>query len=171
MKSSQCGLGLACLFLTLAVGLGIAQDKDKDKKKDEPRPTLSEEEQKVLDLTNAERAREKLPPLTINPKLLKAARAYSEVMAKLDKVDHEVDGTKPRQRAEKAGYEGEYVGENVGYTFGGLGAKAMVKWWMESKLHRENILRKEFTEIGLGAFKNKDGKIYYTQLFGAPFKD
>jgi uncharacterized protein YkwD len=169
MKRYIAVLMLSCLVL--ATSFGAAQDKKDKAKKDDLKIVLSKEEQTVLDLTNAERAKEKLPLLTINPKLMKAARAYSEVMAKAGKATHDVDGTKPRDRATKVGYDGEYVGENVGYTIGVSTPTDMVKWWMGSKVHRENILRDVFTEVGLGAVKDKNGNIYYTQMFGAPFKD
>jgi uncharacterized protein YkwD len=159
---------LTCLtlLLALAAGRGIGQNN-----KAEEKLVLSEEEQKVLDLTNEERKKEKLPPLKPSLILFKAARKYAEVMAKADKATHDVDGTKPGQRVKAAGGDFELVTENVGYTFGGAAAKEMVRWWMESKGHRENILHKELTEIGLGAVKGKDDKIFYCQLFATPFKD
>ena len=46
-----------------------------------------------------------------------------------------------------------------------------MKAWMESKGHRDNILNDVCTEIGLGIAKDKDGQVYYTQLFGKPRKD
>jgi uncharacterized protein YkwD len=165
---------VAATALAVAVGLGAAQDKAKDEKKDD-KLTLSPEEQKVLDLTNQERARQKLPELKPNPKLFKAARDYSALMAEQEKMGHDIGGKKPRQRAEAAGYDGEYIGENVGEGHDTPRDKhtveQMVTWWMGSPDHRRNILAKEFTEIGLGAVKGKDGKTYYTQLFGAPFPE
>ena len=46
-----------------------------DDKKDPPPLKLSDDEKTLLDLTNAERHKEKLPPLTANPLLFQAARA------------------------------------------------------------------------------------------------
>ena len=39
---------------------------------------------------------------------------------------------------------------------------------MGSQQHRENILKREFREIGIGVARNEDGEIYYTQVFGTP---
>ena len=40
--------------------------------------------------------------------------------------------------------------------------------WMESKGHRENILKPEYHEIGLGIATDDKGKVFYTQVFGTP---
>jgi uncharacterized protein YkwD len=40
--------------------------------------------------------------------------------------------------------------------------------WMESKLHRENILGPNYTDIGLGTARDQNGQIYYTQVFTKP---
>jgi uncharacterized protein YkwD len=133
--------------------------------------TLTDEERKVFDLTNEERKKAKLPALTINPRLMKAARGHSANMAKKGFFEHVLDGKTWGDRAKDAGYDFEVCGENVGSTSGGANSKAMMKWWMESKDHRENIVRDEFTEIGVAAVKAADDKVYYTQLFAAPFKD
>ncbi|HEX3315257.1 MAG TPA: CAP domain-containing protein [Gemmataceae bacterium] len=40
--------------------------------------------------------------------------------------------------------------------------------WMKSPGHRANILKPEFTEIGIGAVRSETGKQYCTQNFGRP---
>ena len=44
-------------------------------------------------------------------------------------------------------------------------AAAVVKAWMNSQGHRENILRPEFTEIGIGV-RYENGQMYWVQNFG-----
>jgi uncharacterized protein YkwD len=39
---------------------------------------------------------------------------------------------------------------------------------MNSKGHRENILKDKYTEIGIAIARAADGKVYYTQVFGTP---
>ena len=74
----------------ILVALVIAPDPPKlDDKK--PAFKLSEDEQTVLDLTNAERRKLKLPPLKANELLTKAAREHSANMAKQKKMDHVLD--------------------------------------------------------------------------------
>ena len=145
----------------LAAGSG---DTDKAK--------LSEEEQRVLDLTNEARKKEGLQPLKVNAVLTKTARAHSENMAKQRKLDHKLDDMNPAQRVEKAGYKFFGVGENI-YMSKRINAEApdlAMKTWLDSKPHRENILQKEFTEIGIGVATNDSGEIYFTQVFGKPRK-
>jgi uncharacterized protein (TIGR03000 family) len=127
---------------------------------------MSEMEKAILDLTNAERKKKDLPPLKPNAKLFAAARKHSENMARQEKLAHELDGKKPSDRVKEAGYAGGFVGENVAY--GVTTAEEVVAGWMDSEGHRDNILNKNFTEIGVGVGKASDGTLYFTQVFGRP---
>src|SRR5690349_13040301 len=111
--------------LLLAGGLALA---------DEPKTAevkLSKEEQKVLDLTNEARAKEKLPPLKPNATLMKVAQAHSENMARQGKMEHVLDGKNPSGRVEKAGYDYKSVGENIAAADKGAKFEAVFKGWME----------------------------------------
>ena len=153
-------------ILVLAVCPGGGRSEDK---KDPPKLELSDDEKMLLELTNKERADKKLPPLEANPVLFKVARAHAANMAKQGKMEHELDGKSPADRIRAAGYEYAYIAENIA-----VGARmspaAVVKAWMESQVHRENILNDKCTEIGIGVVKNDKGETYYTQEFGAPKK-
>jgi len=131
---------------------------------------LSDEEKQVLDLTNAERQKEKLPPLKPNPILFKVARGHSENMARQGKMEHVLDGKTPFDRLKAAGYKYAKGGENIAAGDEKIPFDAVMKAWMESKVHRENILYPDFTEIGLGLVHDGKGKLYYTQVFARPFK-
>lgn len=128
---------------------------------------LTRQEQTLLELTNKERAKNKLPPLTASPLLTRVARAHAANMARQEKMEHKLDGKTPGQRAEAAGYRLGWIGENIAagedWPLAGL-----MEGWMNSKRHRENILSMRFTEIGLGLAKTSKGEVYYTQLFGRP---
>jgi uncharacterized protein YkwD len=159
----------------LVASLAAAQDKKSDEKKVEPKLVLSAEEQQVLDLTNKERTKLKLPLLKPNPVLFKIARAHSANMAKQEKMEHKLDNKDTFQRTKEGGYKYEVCGENVGEGKDAPREKhtveQMINWWMDSPEHRKNIVLDEFTEIGIGAVKGKNGHTYYTQLFAAPFKE
>ena len=146
------------LALTLAGG-GAAQ---------EPKFKLSAEEQKLLDLTNAERKKKDLPSLKANATLVQVARAHSANMAKQGKMEHKLDGKDPYERMKAAGYRFRAAAENIARS--GEELEDVVKGWMNSKIHRENILTPELTEIGLGMAKADDGTVYYTQVFATPLK-
>ncbi|MBI3409838.1 MAG: CAP domain-containing protein [Planctomycetes bacterium] len=133
-----------------------------------PKSTLSAEEQKILDLTNAERKKNDLSPLQASPLLCKLARAHSANMARQEKMTHDLDGKTPYQRMKDAGYAYARAGENVAQGDAGITVEQIFKGWMDSKSHRENILRKEVTEIGIGLGAAKNGGTYYTQVFARP---
>ena len=52
--------------------------------------------------------------------------------------------------------------ENVAY--GQPDAESVVKGWIKSKQHRKNMLG-NYNQIGIGVAKNKNGTLYFTQLF------
>jgi uncharacterized protein YkwD len=136
---------------------------------DQPAPKLTADEAKILELTNEAREKEKLEPLKLNPVLTEVARAHSANMAKKGEMNHVLDGKKPSDRVKAAGYDYAWVGENIAQTDGEPPA-GVFKHWMESPHHKENILREQFTEIGIGIARNDKGEIYYTQVFGSPRK-
>ena len=130
---------------------------------------LSDDEQRILELTNEARAKEKLPPLRPNALLMAAARAHSANMARQGKMEHVLDGKKPGDRVKEAGYRYSWVGENMASTDGAPVAE-IFKGWMESKAHREHILSDRFDDIGIGIARNDKGDVYYTQVFASPKK-
>jgi uncharacterized protein YkwD len=140
-----------------------------EEKKTPPKLELTDEEKALLDLTNKARAAEKLPPLKPNGALFKAARAHSANMAKQDKLEHELDGKRVSDRATAASYDWDEIAENIAVAEDAT-PKDIVDGWLQSKAHRENLLKPEFVEIGLGVATNAKGEKYYTQVFGVPHK-
>ena len=128
--------------------------------------TLSKDEQAVLDLTNAERKVANLPALKVNEKLLGAARAHAANMAKQGKLEHVLDGKSDSDRTKAAGYESGFVGENIAWN--SKDAKATVELWMNSQGHKDNLLSKAYTEIGVAVARNEKGEPYWVQVFGKP---
>lgn len=151
------------VLLLVLVPLASAQDK-KNPKKDEFK--LSAEEKAVIELTNAERkkADKGLEPLKMNPQLMEAARAHGANMAKQDKLDHVLDEKAPADRAKAAGYKYRFVGENIAWNQ--KTPAQVLDGWMKSEGHRANILRPEYTEIGVAVVRNGKGQPYWVQVFG-----
>lgn len=161
---------LAIVIPLVALGvaaLGAAQNPDKKA----PTLKLSADEQKLLDLTNAERKKEKLPPLKVQPLLCAAARGHAQNMAKQEKLLHELDGKTPFDRLDAVKYNFQRSGENIAVSGGDTTLEDIMKVWMESEGHRANILKDGFTEIGVGLAKNEKGDTYYTQVFATPIKE
>jgi len=130
---------------------------------------LTDDEALILELTNAARKEEKVGPLTVNQTLTKCARLHSANQAKQMKMAHELDGKSPADRVKAIGYAYRNMGENVAYGEGAVSVQQIFEGWMKSEGHRKNILKPEFTEIGIGI--SIDGrKTYYTQVFGRPLR-
>ena len=152
-------------FLCIAILIGLpicllGQEKPKEKF------TLSEDEQGVLDRTNAERKAAGFGPLKASPKLFQAARAHSENMANQSKLEHELDGKRVADRVRALRYSYKMCGENIAWN--SQNPEQVVKCWMDSPGHRANLLMKDYTEIGIGVAKNDKGEPYWTQVFGRP---
>jgi uncharacterized protein YkwD len=154
------------IFLFALTSLVCAEDKKDDPKKDELK--LTKDEQGVIDLSNAERKKLELAAFKPNAQLMEAARGHAVNMAKQEKLTHELDDKKPADRVKDAGYKYTLIGENVAWN--PRSPKEVVTGWMNSDIHKENILKKEFTEIGVGVAKNKKGERYWVQVFGVPAK-
>lgn len=130
---------------------------------------LTAEEKQILEMTNRERAQKGLQPLQVHAVLVKVARAHSANMAKQEKLTHDLDGP-PAERVEKAGYNWGRVGENIAYGDRDYTPARIMKMWMESPAHRDNILQSDYAEIGVGIARDAKGRVYYTQVFGRLLK-
>lgn len=128
----------------------------------------------VLALTNAEREKEDLRPLSLNQQLSKAAQIQSEDLALGDFFAHtSPDGVDLADRLEAGGYESyDTAGENI--AAGQITAEQVVQEWMNSPGHRDNILEPAFKELGVGYYflAQDTGEVnynhYWTQTFGTP---
>ena len=120
----------------------------------------------VVALTNGHRAAHGLRPLADDPRLAAAAQAYSEDMVARRFYSHtSPDGTEPWDRAAAAGCTHVGIGENI--ACGQRSPAEVVQGWMDSPAHRANILKPEFTHIGVGFQCGGQAGTYWTQLFGA----
>jgi len=127
----------------------------------------------VLKLTNGYRQQAGLQPLQLNPTLTTAAYGHSLDMATQDFFGHVgSNGSTVFNRLDTAGYRYTTAGENIAAGF--TTAKSVVQAWMNSPLHRQNILTPFLEEVGIGfVFLPSDsGKLklryYWTQDFGVP---
>ncbi len=131
-----------------------------------PKFEMTPDEKAILELTNKEREKEKLPALKPNARLFQAARAHSQNMANQDWMLHELDGKGPGERIGAAGYRHHGYSENIAYGIRDL--EKIMKMWMDSEVHRANILDKRRQEIGIGIAYNERDRPYYTQVFATP---
>jgi hypothetical protein len=126
--------------------------------------TATESEQ--FRLMNADRVQNGLPALRCHEGLVGVAHAYSEDMATRGFFSHtDPEGRQPWDRVSRAGIQGwSTVGENIAY--GQRTPSEVQQTWMNSWGHRANILSRNYTHIGVGAY-NDNGTWYWTQVFAA----
>jgi uncharacterized protein YkwD len=107
----------------------------------------------VLKYTNIQRQANGLKPLILNTKLSNSALAKVEDMFALQYFEHiSPTGKSASDLVRAEGYDFQSVGENL--ALGDFGTdKKLVEAWMNSPLHRKNILNPKFTEIGLAVAK------------------
>ena len=123
--------------------------------------TVRAYEQEVIRLTNIERAKYGLAPLTEDWELSRVARYKSQDMHERRYFDHNSPtyGT-PFQMMKAFGLSYRSAGENI--AMGYRTPQAVVTGWMNSSGHRANILNSSYTKIGVGYVA--DGN-YWTQQF------
>lgn len=120
----------------------------------------------IISAINATRKANGAPAWTYNPRLETAALSQARLMARQDKLSHDL-GVTLRQRVTAAGYLGA-VGENVakGYT----SLQGAIEGWMNSSGHRSTLLSSKFTEFGLAVARGPGGKLYWAMIAGGSFQ-
>ncbi len=141
-----------------------------------PRQFSGQVEQQLFQESNAVRQKQGLEILKQNDLLQEVARNHSEDMLKRNYLSHvSPEGKAVADRVQlKVKKLQTDLGENLHMISAAQGlydaaavAELMVSDWMNSKPHRENILAKKFTQLGVGCVS--DGRrIYCTQVFSGP---
>lgn len=129
-------------------------------------------ETSLLELINAERNDQGLPPLSMNIHLVAAARDHSADMAFKNYFSHHgLDGTSFDDRVSAQGYVFSVVGETI---YAGKDKyncpEEAFHAWMNSTPHRTILLSDLVTEVGIGYTYNPDSSYggYFTADFASP---
>jgi uncharacterized YkwD family protein len=123
--------------------------------------SLSAYEQKVVDLTNQERAKYGLAALKVDTALSQVAREKSLDMNKNGYFSHTSPTYgSPFDMMKQFGISYQYAGENI--AMGQRTPEEVVQAWMNSEGHRKNILSANFNYIGVGYVEQGN---YWTQMF------
>ena len=106
-------------------------------------------EDEVVRLTNLERTKRGLQPLSVNWEVARVARIKSQDMINNHYFSHNspVYGS-PFKMLESYGLRFSAAAENIAY--GQRSAQEVVNTWMNSAGHRANILSANVTQIGVG---------------------
>ena len=129
-------------------------------------------------LLNAERAKHGLSALKMDGRLSRAALGHSREMVTKRYFEHDsLSGRNFTGRIAGTGWmdgrQGWTVGENIGWGARSRSTpRAIVKSWMNSASHRDNILEHRFTVVGIGVKRGTPvpgvgGAITYTTDFGS----
>jgi uncharacterized protein YkwD len=124
-----------------------------------PPASLADE---VLAATNQFRKANQLPALEMNEDLNALAQKHSEDMAKGRVAFGHAGFQKRNEAASKSISSARFFAENVAY--GASTATEVLTLWKNSPGHRRNMLGK-YIYIGIGIAKDKNGQLYYTQVF------
>ncbi|MEN9938119.1 MAG: hypothetical protein RLZZ387_4698 [Chloroflexota bacterium] len=120
-------------------------------------------ELEILRLINVERAAVALPPLLEHAALTQAARRHAEDMAVHTLRGHiGSDRSTPEQRMREEGYTGIPWTEASNFNY--PTPQEIVGGWMRSPLHRDIVLDRTSTEIGVGYASNPDGVYHQTAV-------
>jgi len=132
---------------------------------------------RVTELVNAARSKARrcgkerfaaAPQLKLSDDLSQAARRHARDMARKKYFDHRAaDGSQPKDRVIRAGYEPRLTGENI--ALGPESAEEVVAGWLASPGHCANIMDARFQDLGVAVASGRGrGQVYWVQTFGAP---
>ena len=125
----------------------------------EARPTgTADDEAAFVSRINADRRAAGLPAYATAGDLVTVARRHAQRMA--DRGEHYHN---PNLASEVSGWR--LVGENVGQ---GPDVAGLHQAFMSSPSHRANILRREFTQVGVGVVRSASGRIFVVEVFRQP---
>lgn len=124
-------------------------------------------QKEMLNLVNIQRKKANISPLILDEKLNKLAKIKVDLVIKEGKLNHYAGGYNSL---------GEFL-KNYGISYLAVGENLATKTknpedtmnlWMNSKGHRANILNKNFKNIGISRGIDKEGNIYWVQIFTNP---
>jgi hypothetical protein len=124
----------------------------------------------LVDLANRDRVEENVSVLTINPILVEAAqKKANDMVAKSYFAHTSPEGLTPWHWFKQSKYEYIFAGENLAVNFSE--SVDVHKAWIASPTHKQNIMDKRFTEIGIatadGFYKGRKAT-FVVQMFGKP---
>jgi hypothetical protein len=102
------------------------------------------------------RASKGLGQLTVDPELVRVARAWSEKMAAADQISHNPN------LAKEVAADWQKLGENVGV---GMTVAKLHEAFVKSPAHYRNLVDPDFTHIGVAVVIGRDGALFTTHQF------
>lgn len=120
---------------------------------------------RMLDEVNRLRAAAGAPPLALNAQLTAAAATHSLDMSVQNRPWHfGSDGSSPIDRARRAGFAGELLGENISETY--ETEMETLAAWMDQPDTRSIIMDSRARNMGFDWHQEPNGKIWWTLITG-----
>ena len=117
--------------------------------------------EQILKLVNEERKKAGVPELVMDDAVTEVANLRAKELVTL--FSHtRPDGQDCFSAITEAGISYRGLGENIAYGY--QTPEAVMKGWMNSEGHRENILYEAFDGIGVGYYV-ENGRAYWVQMF------
>lgn len=120
---------------------------------------------RMFDGVNSLRQAAGVAPLNLNSQLNAAAATHARDMSVQNRPWHfGSDGSSPIIRAQRVGYTGRVLGENISETY--ETEIETLSAWMEDPSTRDVIVDPEATDMGFSWFQEENGKIWWTLVTG-----
>lgn len=124
----------------------------------------------VLRRVNEIRKKHNLRSVRLSNRLSMCAKYHARDVMKMGHSGHVgSDGSSMQDRLERINYKYAYACENA--ASGQEDAEHVVRSWMKSKGHRDNILNTVVCKMGLYVVQNKKGRKFWIQLFALERSD
>jgi uncharacterized protein YkwD len=110
-----------------------------------------------------------VPPLSLSGTLGSVALGHASDMAEHSYFEHQdLTGHSPADRVRAVGYKEKLVGENIAY--GPQSVDEVMRGWLDSPGHCENIMDPRFAEMGLALAQGHGARhgLYWVQLLAEP---
>jgi uncharacterized protein YkwD len=161
-----CGGGLVLGGTTPSVAWGIANPTQWGEPARSPAPLRVAANPRLanqmLQLINLQRRKAQLASVQVSDSLTRAAQRHAQDLARNQFFSHTgSNGSQPGARAKAAGYSSGFVGENI--AMGTSSPEAVMRLWMNSAGHRDNILNARYVDVGVGFANN-----YWVLMLGNP---
>ncbi|MDP5219990.1 CAP domain-containing protein [Ruegeria sp. 2205SS24-7] len=121
---------------------------------------------RMLDSVNSLRSAAGLPTVQLNSQLNAAAATHARDMSVQNRPWHfGSDGSSPLDRAQRAGYFGQFLGEAISESY--ETELETLSAWMEQPGTRSVIMDPQARNMGFSWFQESSGKIWWTLEMGS----
>ena len=155
---------LIIIIVSVFLVFGCKQEEERKSPEKPPvfqqksKTDLEKSQEKLLKLHNIERSLKGVDVLVLDKDLCEYAQKHVEKMVEKDSLYHS-----KMKDLMKVKEDSKIVGENI--AWGQKNEDSVVVDWMNSFLHKWNVLGKKYKKVGFGLAKDKNGDNYWCSVF------